>query len=717
MKNFKHHFFRCLITVYILFSISSTLLSQGVDTLKLSTEKQKIKEYTLGEIYVTSDRYFSKPLYRISEKNIKTIISAMGEADPIKYIQTLPGVATGIEGTSAIYVRGGNIGNNLMTLDGVTVYGSSHLFGFTSIFAPGIIDKTDFYVGGFTSEDGNLLSSHIKLTSKDGDFKACSTTFNVSNFLVSGTLSAPIVRDKVSILVSARISPVTWEYNALKGFLTKYFNLPDKLTASVYDVFAKLKYDINAQNSLAISFFNSHDKYDYYVADKSDDMMTWDNIIAGGVWNYFPNNKWNVKTTISYNSFSSEQYQEKRISTTVTEPTAIQISSSIKEITFSSLAKYNFDKNVKIQFGAEVKSSEFNPGSYKSISKISDYQNNKYENNKSNNLLANINAQLEYEEQNKLSIRLSGRLNYFNGENYNRVNPEIRFFGNYFITQHMGINSTVDLLTQFYHTLEGLPTGWSVDMIIPPDEQSPPEKASQFYLGTFANIGKMTKLSLGGFYKTMKNLVYYPDAANFFGSTTVGWKDGINIGTGESYGLEFLAEKSGERFSARVAYTLSKTDRKFPGENNGKSIPFKFDRRHILNVTSSYILKKSKKAEYGVTTAFVLTSGHYESLKAGSYYGFMPGFDNGNSDDDKYIGERDYFTHRNNYLMPKYIRWDVGFYLNITGAKVNHTLNIGIYNVLNRHNAYSLYWDSDNKTWKQLSILPIMPTMSYSISF
>lgn len=717
MKIFNHHYFRRLIILNILFSFSSTLFSQSVDTLKLKAEKQIIKEYTLEEVYVTSGRYFNKPLYKISGENIKTIISAMGEADPIKFIQTLPGVSTGIEGTSAIYVRGGNIGNNLMTLDGVTIYGSSHLFGFTSIFAPDIIDNTEFYVGGFTSEDGNLLSSHIKLTSKDGDFKTNSTTFNISNFLVSGTLSAPIVRNKASILVSARISPVTWEYNALKGFLSKYFTLPDKLSANVYDVFAKLKYDINTQNTFAISVFNSHDKYNYYVADKSDDMMSWDNMIFNGVWNYFPNADWSIKTNISYNSFSSDQYQERRISSTIAEPTAIQISSSIKEMSFSSLAKYNFNKNIKAQFGAELKSSVFNPGSYKSVSKLSDYQNNKYENNKSNNLLANINAQLEYEEQNKFSLRLAGRLIYFNSKNYSNFKPEIRFFGNYFITQSLGLNATVDFLTQFYHTLEGVPTGWSIDLIVPPDEQSPPEIASQFYLGSFANIGKKTKLSLGGFYKTMKNLVFYPDAANFFSSTTVGWKDGISVGTGESYGLEFLAEKSGRRYTSRIAYTLSKTDRIFPGENNGKSIPFKFDRRHVLNFSSSYVLKKNNKKEYGLSTAFVLTSGHYESLKAGTYYGFMPGFDNGNPNDDKYIGERDYFTHRNNFLMPMYIRWDVGYYLNVTGEMVNHTLNIGIYNLLNRHNAYSLYWDSDSKNWKQLSILPIMPTLSYSVCF
>jgi hypothetical protein len=118
-----------------------------MDTLKIKAEKQKIKEYTLGEIYVTSEKYFSKPLYKISAKNIKTIISAMGEADPIKYIQTLPGISTGIEGTSAIFVRGGNIGNNLMTLDGVTVYGSSHLFGLHPSLLLTLLIKQIFMLG------------------------------------------------------------------------------------------------------------------------------------------------------------------------------------------------------------------------------------------------------------------------------------------------------------------------------------------------------------------------------------------------------------------------------------------------------------------------------------------------------------------------------------------------------------------------------------------
>lgn len=106
----------------------------------------------------------------VKVRDFKNMVAATGEADVIKYIQTLPGVSTGGEGSSAFYVRGGNLGSNLLTLDGVPLYGSSHLLGFTSVYSPDIISDAVFQVGGFTSEEGNLTASHIKLTSCEGDF-------------------------------------------------------------------------------------------------------------------------------------------------------------------------------------------------------------------------------------------------------------------------------------------------------------------------------------------------------------------------------------------------------------------------------------------------------------------------------------------------------------------------------------------------------------------
>jgi hypothetical protein len=121
-------------------------------------------------------------IIKLSE--INTMVSATGEADAIKYIQTLPGIAIGAEGSSAFYVRGGNLGSNIITLDGVPVYGSSHLLGFSSAFSQEIISDTYFQVGGFTSEEGNLTASHISLTTKDGNSDEFRYKVSASNFLL-----------------------------------------------------------------------------------------------------------------------------------------------------------------------------------------------------------------------------------------------------------------------------------------------------------------------------------------------------------------------------------------------------------------------------------------------------------------------------------------------------------------------------------------------------
>ena len=254
-------------------------------------------------------------------------------------------------------------------------------------------------------------------------------------------------------------------------------------------------------------------------------------------------------------------------------------------------------------------------------------------------------------------------------------------------------------------------------MIVPSDKENKPEKSLQVYCGTFVNAGKM-RFSAGGFYKKMNNLVYFSEASSFFNSSLTEWKDHIQVGKGTSYGIELLADKGGERFKGRIAYTWSKTDRVYPDINYGRPIPFKFDRTHMLNANVSFVLGKNKGLEHGITGAYTLSSGHYETLRSSVYEGILPGFSSADEDaSGLFSGSCDYYSHPNNYRMPMYMRADLGYYMNIAGAKANHSLNVGVYNLTNRHNAYSLFWDPDESTWKKLSIFPIMPNLCYKISF
>ena len=161
------------------------------------------------------------------------------------------------------------------------------------------------------------------------------------------------------------------------------------------------------------------------------------------------------------------------------------------------------------------------------------------------------------------------------------------------------------------------------------------------------------------------------------------------------------------RFSGQLSYTLSKTDRVFSSLNFGLPIPFKFDRRHMLNLTGELKLARG----HSLTAGLSYMSGHWETVSSGTYPVYSLG-----SDEDKESYWVDYTSHPNNFQLPAYFRVDAGYHLVWEGRKVRHALSVGVYNLTNRHNAYSLSWDSVEGKWKKLSIFPILPNFTYRLS-
>jgi len=104
---------------------------------------------------------------------------------------------------------------------------------------------------------------------------------------------------------------------------------------------------------------------------------------------------------------------------------------------------------------------------------------------------------------------------------------------------------------------------------------------------------------------------------------------------------------------------------------------------------------------------FTYQSGHWETVAAGEYEAYT------------LFGKEmtlDYFTSVNNYEMPPYMRLDLGCVFDFK-ARNPQTLNIGVYNVLNRHNPLTVIYDDRSREWRQVSLLPIMPSFSYRITF
>ena len=672
------------------------LLSQAQTVSVTDTLPAAIKEDTRSGMKTLSERV-------VKVSDISVMATPTGETDFVKFVQTLPGVAGGSDGSSSFYVRGGNMGGNVQTLDGVPIYGTSHLIGLTSVYPAEMMSSAEFQTGGFTSEEGNIGSSHLKLRSKDGSFDSFSAKADISNFLLGGSVSAPLLKERLSLNASLRISPAALEYKVLSGMMDPKVVAIQDAKAAIYDAYAKMKYRIDARKSLSFTVFHSLDNYSFGMGDGSTDNMSWNNLLA--IFRY--DSRWRKRgtsaITASFNHYGNSQGMIKQLGSTSND---LLIRSLLNEGILNWMVSTSSGNNLRFQYGINARMARFKPGTASILETAGVFPktSSPLTDRVTDNITGTAHGQLEWGALDRSMLRLAGRMNW---NSANGIAPEASALVRIRLFRFLGVEVTGDYLSQFYHTLEGIPLGWSLDMIVPPSSRLVPEKTEQAYAGLYFLAGKH-RLSAGAYYKEMDNLVYFSDASRLFTSAIAGWEENIEVGSGTSKGVETMYEKTGDVVSWRIAYTWSKTDRLFPNLNDGLAFPAKYDRTHVLNASASGKVLNKDKMALSITSAFTYQSGHVETVAAGSWF------------DDNFITgpvEHNLYTSLNNYRMPPYIRLDVGAMLEFTGGKHPQALNIGVYNLLNRHNPFSLSYDTETGTWKQLSLLPIMPSLRYSISF
>lgn len=678
------------------------------------SQVMKPMQDSLHSITVFGDTLNSRPagLVRIDMASTRRMVTAMGEGDVIKYIQTLPGVSTGVESSSSFYVRGGNLGNNVVTLDGVRLYGYGHLLGITSVFPNTIVKDVTFNVGGFGAESSNLLASHIAVHTKDGNFKEAEGEASISNFMVGAYATAPIVKDKVSIVAAARVSPLQLEYSLGKDLLAKRTDSFKDIESGIYDLFGKIIWKAADRHKLYGEVFYSMDRFGYGNSNGSAyDRMEWSNFIGHVHWDWRMDDANSMNASVSYNSYGSNQNQEKTLEGVYNR---LGVASQIGEAVANLNYRHRWGSGWELELGARATKAAFAPGSSKIYGTNGESSVDKR--NESSSLLATVYGELEYRRSDAGHVMLAVRGNGFYAQKdkidansgYSVYNPEVSFSGSRRITDWMGIEGTFDWLSQYYHTLEGIPLGWSLDMIVPSSKDLHPERSVQIYGGLYFRH-KQHRFSVGAYYKELKDIIYFSEATDFFGSQLSSWKSFIEVGEGTSKGVELLYEKSGEKLNYKIAYTNSRTDRYFAGVNEGRRFLAKYDRPHVLNVQGDYLFYKEGNKEVGSNLLFTWQSGNMESVKSATYIGHMPGWDK-----DIIL---DYYSGINNLRLKDYIRLDIGCYAKIKRNKVTHNVKVGIYNVLNRHNHFSLYYDNEDAEWEQVYIFPIIPSLSYSVEF
>ena len=654
---------------------------------------------TLQAAVKTDSRRVAEAIGRVSTDldGVRRVISPLGEGDPIRWAQGLPGVSTGADGTTAFYVRGGNMGNNLITLDGVPVYGYSHLLGLTTIIPQDVMSEATLLKGGFEGGSSNFTAGHLAITTRDPDMEKFRMSAAMNNFLASVSLETPI-NEKMSFMFSGRISPLAWEYKAIQGVLPDLLGGFDDFGAGVGDLYGKFRWQTGKRSYLNVSYLGSMDGYSFgtITEDENDiryqnsEKMGWNNMIGTVSW-HLDGARSFMDFKASVNRYTSSQEQHKYYRGVMNHLT---LKSSLTEYMFSFDRTESMFKAFKIDYGTKFRIAEFAPGQVASV------------NNASNTLLGTVYLQGRFDIEDRLSLRATARGHYYSnfkdnavkGGNVGRFDVDASVALDWKIFKYLSLEATFDRMVQHYHTLEGLPVGWSLDMIVPSSREIGPESALQGNLGFSSQIGKHT-VSAGGFYKQMNDLVYYKYAQSLFSGGMASWEEDVDLGKGTSYGAEFLHEYVGKDLYTRVSYTWSKTNRfGFPNINDGGEFHARFDRRHVLNAVAQW---------KGFSAAVSLQSGHWENGAAETYPMHVPGAE----------WTADYFSGVNNYHMPTVFRLDLGYMFSFETGKVKHDVNVGLCNATNHFNPFMLYFDAATEGWKMIALLPILPNFSYRISF
>lgn len=646
-------------------------------------------------------------------KDVTGVNSLFGESDILKYISILPGVSQGMEGGSANYVRGAGNGNNRIELDNVPVYGSTHLFGIFSVFHPSIVKDAQFQLGGINAGSGNLLSSLLQVNTVVPEINKTSYDFSISPLMADGSVSGFIKQGKSGFQVAGRTTVLPALFYLYKAIS----NIGNSTNLSVNDIYGNYYSELNKTSNIKATFYASKDYLRFKTnseenSDFSNFGLSWSNAFGKIEWNKKVNNNFSTQLFSYANFFKNRMLQEEFLNRKLVS--GILINNKISEFTIKGVLRYQPNTN-QVLMGASASSYQFESGSQKVITsaKTAQWFPNLYK-----PFQGNLFVEWLY-TYNKLRAKLDLRGNYYKLDDYQKLIPEFRFLTSYFISKDFGIEATYDNNAQFFHSLEGLPLGWSLDITIPSFIKANPEKSEQFYIGMFAGNTNYYA-TLGVYQRSMNNLVYYNGTNNLLGGKNGRWEEDIVTGKGFSKGVEFWMEKRKGKWLWSIAYTLSKTDRQFDEINDGKIFPFKFDRRHIFNYQSTFMLRKIRNKEKKLNLSIYLSSGNRLTIPVGKYEGITPPYwdqliaGNGVSDlADEIAYYRPEMTTLNGYSMPNYFRFDAGYSILKKKEKHSREFVFSIYNITNRHNPYLVFYEKGN--WKQLSILPIVPSIKWRV--
>ncbi len=677
--------------------------------VKSERRRDNVKGTEMGTISLSIDK-------------IKTLPVIFGETDILKTLQLMPGVQSAGEGNSGFYVRGGGPDQNLILLDDAVVYNTGHLFGFFSVFNSDALKNVTLIKGSMPANYGGRLSSVVDVSMKEGNMKSYHAEGGIGLIASRLTLEGPIKKEKGSFMLSGRrtyidvlIKPLA--KNGSFGGSGYYF----------YDANLKANYKLTDKDRLYLSGYFGRDKFTFNSKSESfKAKIPWGNSTATLRYNHLFSDRLFLNTTLVYNDYKFEFNGEQN-------KFAIKLASGIRDYNAKTDLDYFTGSNNHIKAGIAYTYHKFTPNQISGHSDSTEF--------KPDNALIKYAHELgayvldEFDPTKWLKVNVGLRYSWFGqvgpytrytyNENEHKTDS-FQYSGSKLVQSYGGfeprlnmrfeLNSTSSIKAsivktyQYIHLVSNNGSTLPTDIWVPSTYLVKPQQCWQYSVGYFRNWldGKL-ETSVEVYYKDLKNQVEYRE-----GYTPTSLRDAeldFTFGSGKAYGAEFFINKTKGRFTGWIGYTLAWTYRYFDALNNGNRFPAKYDRRHDLSLVASYEWSK----RWTFSGVFVFGSGNAITLPTNYYF------------IDGHLVQQ--YGELNGYRIFPYHRLDVSAVYKPRANKPKRwqgSWAFSIYNLYSRQNPYFLYVDVEDGvnstngakvTVKQVSIFPILPSITYNFSF
>ncbi len=669
----------------------------------------------LSDVVVTSRRqgeYIPKSIMGVDKLNMAEINKMpvlLGEKDVLKTIQLMPGYKPAGEGNSGFNVRGGGTDQNLILLDEAPVYNASHLFGFFSTFNSDAIKDVSIYKGGMPAQYGGRLSSVVDIKMKDGNSKNMDVEGGIGLIASRVSISAPIVKDKGSFIVSGRRTYA----DAFLGLIKDTGQ--GKQNLFFYDLNLKANYKIGKKDRIFLSGYFGRDEL---VTGKTFS-TNWGNKTATLRWNHVFGNRLFSNSSLIYSNFD---YQVK----VDLGGTNFNIKSKIEDVNFKQDFDWNVSNQSKLRFGVNAIHHRIAPGS---LITTAGGTSNPVQTRYSVECAAYVSH--EWKANDRFEMIYGARLSSIDvlgagsfssydkdgkvvsTKNYKQnervvsyLNVEPRLSASYNLTASSTAKFSYNRNVQNLHLLTNATSNAPYDVWLPSTNNIKPEIADQVALGFYHKICQSQfEFSAEVYYKALQNQVDYKNAAIVLGNDNV--ESELLYGTGRAYGAEFLLRKKTGRLTGWIGYTLSKVEKKIEGINEGKYFNARQDRPHDLSIVAMYDLNK----KWSFSSTWVYTTGIAVTFPTGKY---------------EVNGQTAFvYEGRNKDRFPAYHRLDLSATYEAgkhKAKKYRSSWSFSLYNAYGRANAFAINFrdqkDDASKTEAvQTTLFTFVPGVTWNFKF